>query len=183
MANVLALFGDSSSAIRYFSRNFGRSFLGWHSHLINLGVKYLMELRKMLVEKIQALLKKLSHSIPTEILPSLTPLNFKERNESRWSSTFEILGRYCDLMPFLSQMYHDAVSELLLKACEDGDAEFFWIVFLICSRSQLSCNQMLLYFWCSYFVWWFKKEVRWAFNAVGPSCEYYGESKFCTSDC
>lgn len=48
-----------------------------------------------------------------------------------------MLGRYYELMPFLSKI-DEEVSELLLEADEDGDVEFFRSVFLIRTQSHMS---------------------------------------------
>lgn len=99
--------------------------MGSNCHRFRLAAKCIVEERKELVERIQALLKKLSYSFPLDLRRQLTPLSAKQANSTRWSSTYEMICRYVAHRPFLPGVIHVDVAELLLEADKDADVYVF----------------------------------------------------------
>lgn len=87
LANVIALVAYSTNTNRSFSRMVGTMFVVYHSHRFNMAVKDLIFERKDMVEKIQAMMKKLSCSIATVLLRRLTPLSAN----CAWRSIYHML--------------------------------------------------------------------------------------------
>lgn len=119
--NVVALVGDNENTNRAFGRRVGPTFVGCHSHRFNLAVRDVLADHKALIGKVHDLMRRISFQIPSAKLRRLTPLKPKMGNETRWSSTYEMLERYIRLKSYIPQIGVDEVEELMLSEDEDDD--------------------------------------------------------------
>jgi len=121
--NVAALIGDNANTNRAFARKFGAVFIGCHSHKFNLAMKDMLLEHDNVIEKVNVLMGKLSYSIPAALLRQKTSLCAKRCNTTRWSSTFEMMQRYCNIRHHLPEIDHPEVQELLLSEEENSDTD------------------------------------------------------------
>lgn len=119
MDNVVALIGDNTSTNKAFARCLGPFFVGCHSHRYNLAMKDILEEYEEVIEKVQAIMKKLSYQIPAAKLRRFTLLKAKQRNVTRWSSTYDMLRRYRELKEFLPKLDDVELESILLSEEED----------------------------------------------------------------
>jgi hypothetical protein len=92
--------------------NLAVPFVGCASHRLNLAVCRLYEKEEYscLIQKVNALMDKLSTLKNASILRKKTHLTPEKRNQTRWSSTYNMLKKYRQLYPFL----HDGFSDEFL---------------------------------------------------------------------
>ena len=92
--DVVALIGDNVAVNKSFARNLGIPFIGCASHRFNLAVKDILEDNQLIISKVQSIMRKLSYQIPAANLRQFTHLRAVLNNETRWSSTYQMLKRY-----------------------------------------------------------------------------------------
>lgn len=112
--NVAALVGDNCSTNRCFTRRVGPLFVGCYSHRYNLAMKDVISLSLPEVGHVRELMRKLSYQIPAARLRRLTHLKAKIDNDTRWSSTYEMLKRYIDIKDVLPELGMPEIDDLLL---------------------------------------------------------------------
>ncbi|KAJ8531766.1 hypothetical protein ON010_g14198 [Phytophthora cinnamomi] len=121
---VKFLVGDNSSVNQYIGRKEGAvPFIGCASHRFNLAVKDFMKVEEGLIAKVHALMSKLRTIKGRALLRRVSPLSPLLRNDTRWSSTYEMVARYLELQPAIIQLGHDLLVEhevqpLLLQRAE-----------------------------------------------------------------
>ena len=71
------------------------------SHRFNLAMKLYLAPHEILLSKISELMKKLQTYKNRAVLRKSTTLVPVIRNSTRWSSTYEMLKRYCELRPMI----------------------------------------------------------------------------------
>lgn len=113
LVNVVAITGDNCNTNRSLARLGGLNFVGCASHRFNLAVKDILKRYEHSIGMIQTLMKKLSFQIPAAKLRMHTPLKATQRNETRWSSTYTMLSRFLELLPFLPRIDDDDVQLLI----------------------------------------------------------------------
>lgn len=113
MDNVVAVTGDNCNTNKFMVRRTGPTFVGCHSYRINLFVQDFMQPYADIILKVSQLMRKLSYQIPSAKLRAFTTLNAKMSNATRWSSTYKMLHRLEELLPFLIQIEYDEIKELL----------------------------------------------------------------------
>ncbi|KAF4136083.1 hypothetical protein GN958_ATG14727 [Phytophthora infestans] len=122
-ASVLFVVGDNCSVNQYLGDNGGIPFVGCASHRYNLAVQMFLEDHKYLINKANKLMLKLSTVKGRACLASVTGVNPKIKNETRWSSAMKMLKRCDKLIPALRQLSTKnavkcGVDKLMLSAAE-----------------------------------------------------------------
>lgn len=69
------------------------------------------------------LMSKLSNLVPAAMLRKPTPLSAVKRQDTRWSSSFNMVDRYMKIRQFIGVIKHDDVSDLKLSAKQDTEVE------------------------------------------------------------
>lgn len=116
LSTVATIIGDKNSTNITFSRMVCPNFTGCDSHCFKQVVKDILDGKKDQIHKSQAIMKKLSCSISSNLLRRLIPLSAKHENCTRWSSTYHMLCRYCQLCPFRIKKWW----------CRSGETAFGW---------------------------------------------------------
>lgn len=82
----------------------GKPLVGWASHRFNLAVKQIMNKEQNLLSKINTLMLKLRTLLMSDKLQQHTTIRPLLRNETRWSSSFEMCKRYVEIRDYLSSL-------------------------------------------------------------------------------
>jgi ribosomal protein L37AE/L43A len=105
--NVVCLSGDNCSVNRKMSRTLGVPLLGCGSHKFNLAVRKWInndgELEAV-IEKVSQVMKKASTLKVAAKLRQITAYSTVRENDTRWSSTFQMIDRFLKIQGHLSQM-------------------------------------------------------------------------------
>lgn len=117
--NVVAMVGDNENTNKAFARLAGCPFIGCASHRFNLAMKDIISEYRDEITKVNDLMKKLSYQIPAAKLRRFTHLKAKISNETRWSSTYNMLKRYIEIKEYLPQLELPEIDELLLSDQDD----------------------------------------------------------------
>lgn len=121
--NVLCLIGDNCSTNRKLARLAKRPFIGCASHRFNLAVKKIVEKDKMIIDKVNRLMKKLKTTIPSARLRCATHLVPKTTNVTRWSSTRDMVTRYLEIRGHIRGLNLNDVDSLCLLGNEEREVE------------------------------------------------------------
>ena len=97
--------------------------VGCASHRFNLAVQEHLKEHEVLVEKIKKLASKLKHGLPAAKLRRHTPLASVTRNQTRWSSTFEMLKRYTQIREYIRLIGDADIDDLCLTPRENRDVD------------------------------------------------------------
>ncbi|RLN86024.1 hypothetical protein BBJ28_00020367 [Nothophytophthora sp. Chile5] len=122
------MIGDNCSVNQYIGRREGAiPLIGCASHRFNLAVRDFLKDDEPLVGKIQTLMLKLRTIKGRALLRRVTKLSPVLRNDTRWSSSFEMLKRYVVLEPLIGSLGHGVLEEydiqpLLLRRNENDRA-------------------------------------------------------------
>jgi hypothetical protein len=100
--NVLFICGDNASTNQAIAAIFGKPFIGCYSHKFNLAMQKIFEVFEEYIERIADVMKLLKgvkrraalEEKGAKKLPIL-------RNSTRWSSTYQMLERYFDLLQYM----------------------------------------------------------------------------------
>lgn len=116
--NVIFMVGDSSNTNKKFRVDLGIPRIACYSHRLSLAVKqFLKESKKeYITEKNHGLMVCLKTTKKSKVLMRKTDLCPKTRNFTRWSSTFDMLIRYKQLLPFIDQNDIDLMKYALTDA-------------------------------------------------------------------
>lgn len=95
--------------------------MGCHSHRFNLAVSEIMAGYDTVIEHVHFLMKNLSFQIPSAKFRKLTLLRRKLKNNTRWSSTHDMLRLYVDIHHLLHRVDLLEIKELLLEKSEDEE--------------------------------------------------------------
>ena len=105
--NIVCLCGDNCSVNRSMSRILGAPLLGCGSHKFNLAVRKWIntdiELSSV-IEKVSKVMKKASTLKVASKLRQLTAYHTVRENDTRWSSTFQMIDRFLKIQGHLSQL-------------------------------------------------------------------------------
>ncbi|KAH9098042.1 hypothetical protein LEN26_016764 [Aphanomyces euteiches] len=113
MDNVAFFVGDNCSTNGYIARLCGVPLIGCYSHKFNLAVKrWLLPFEEELtaINDLMGHLKRLHVMRQLRQLTDLAPVH---RNMTRWSSTFNMVSRFLELLPALDQM--ESINEFMLS--------------------------------------------------------------------
>lgn len=97
------------------------TFVECHSHWFKLVVCDLFNDHEDLLEKGQALMRKLSYQISAARLRRLTPLKAKVNNKKGWRTTFGMLKRYLEINNFVGLTDIGVVQAPVLTSEEDEE--------------------------------------------------------------
>lgn len=111
--NVVALIGDNCATNRSLSRLFECGFVGCASHRFNLAVKDLMSDKSDIINNVRELMKKLRNPKRRAQLRNYTNLSPLVCNDTRWSSTYEMLRRYIEVKEHLPQLHVEEIDDLI----------------------------------------------------------------------
>ncbi|RLN92817.1 hypothetical protein BBJ28_00025410 [Nothophytophthora sp. Chile5] len=118
--------GDNCSVNQYIGRREGAiPLIGCASHRFNLAVRDFLKDDEPLMGKIQTLMLKLRTIKGRALLRRVMKLSPVLRNDTRWSSSFEMLKRYVVLEPLIGSLGHGVLEEYdiqpLLLRCSEND--------------------------------------------------------------
>lgn len=102
--SVMCLVSDNCNVNQYLGDHGGIPFIGCASHRFNLGVKLFLKAERNLLDKANELMRKLTSIKGRAALKKKTHLHAKIRNDTRWSSTYEILDRCVKLLPAIRSL-------------------------------------------------------------------------------
>eukprot|EP00171_Calliarthron_tuberculosum_P021824 IDg21824t1 len=111
--NVVALIGDNCETNKLFATLAGTYFVGCASHRFNLAVHDLASDSQHIINKVQSLMRKLKHPIPAAKLRKFTHLRAKLSNVTRWSSTVNMLKRYCEIREDIDRIDIEGIDEFI----------------------------------------------------------------------
>lgn len=97
------------------SNNTGTPLLGCASHCFQVAVKDIIAADDFSVLQVQKLKKKLRTSLISVKLRRLKPLRPKVRNETRWSSTFEMSVRRKQFYKHVMRLIDGVINSLILN--------------------------------------------------------------------
>ena len=100
--NVVAIIGDNAEVNKALANLCGKPLIGCASHRFNLAIKVILKEQEHLIGRIQDINVKLKSLKLRGNLRSHTELEPKLRNDTRWSSTYQMLERYIKLHPIIS---------------------------------------------------------------------------------
>ncbi|EGZ15692.1 hypothetical protein PHYSODRAFT_506404 [Phytophthora sojae] len=126
---VKFMVGDNCSVNQCIGRKEGAiPFIGCASHRFNLAVKDFLKTEDELIAKVHALMTKLRTIKGRALLRRVSHLSPLLRNDTRWSSTYEMVARYVKLQPAIIKLVHDLlvqyeVQPLLLRRAEHERAK------------------------------------------------------------
>ena len=123
MSNIVALIGDNCSTNVAFARTVGVPLIGCASHRFNLFVSDILAVHEDVVQKVNRLMIRLSHTLPAARLRRLTHLAAKRRNLTRWSSTHSMLTRFNEFKHVLGDLGDITVDELRLNVLEEREID------------------------------------------------------------
>ena len=119
--NVSALIGDNCATNKAVANSTGVGFIGCASHRFNLAVQDILVQHDDIITIVNDLMKKLRNLVPAAKLRQFTPLAAKTRNDTRWSSTYQMISRYFEIRSMIRQI--DLPEVRLLLPTEDEEAE------------------------------------------------------------
>jgi hypothetical protein len=105
--NIVCLCGDNCSVNRSMSRILGAPLLGCGSHKFNLAVRKWIDTDielSSVIEKVSKVMKKASTLKVASKLRQLTAYHTVRENDTRWSSTFQMIDRFLKIQGHLSQL-------------------------------------------------------------------------------
>eukprot|EP00644_Phytophthora_capsici_P002609 jgi/Phyca11/105571/e_gw1.11.550.1 len=112
---VLCMIGDNCSVNQYIGRREGAiPFIGCASHRFNLAMRDLLAPEETALSQVHSLMKALSKLKCCAMLRKKTHLDPVARNDTRWSSSYEMVNRYCRLEPVLRSLDHGSITEYAL---------------------------------------------------------------------
>ncbi|OWZ05126.1 hypothetical protein PHMEG_00022844 [Phytophthora megakarya] len=123
-STVKFMVGDNCSVNQYIGRKEGAiPLIGCASHRFNLDVKDFLKTEEVLIAKVPALMTKLRTLKGQAVLRRFSQLTPLPRNDTRWSSTYEMVARYIVLQPCIVQLGRELLVEheihpLLLSLAE-----------------------------------------------------------------
>jgi hypothetical protein len=118
-AKCIFLVGDNTEVNPALARRLKLNFIGCHSHTLNLAVKKKMLQNseiKPLIEKVHKMMLKLNSLKRRALLKSKTKLAPKIENATRWTSTFEMLKRYFQIIDSVRELF---ANDMELDGVED----------------------------------------------------------------
>lgn len=101
MENVVAVIADNCQTNRAMARRIGPTFVGGHRHRFNICLQDIIDQHKDVLMSVQLLMCKLSYQIPAAKVQALIHLKDILVNKTRWSSPYNILRGFQDLLPFI----------------------------------------------------------------------------------
>ena len=102
--NVAALIGDNCSTNHSLADKCNVPFIGCFSHILNLAVKNVMlasDEIKGVIDKVSELMRVLKTTKGAAVLRNITDVKAVKKNDTRWTSTYDMLTRYIRLVPSL----------------------------------------------------------------------------------
>ena len=99
--NVVALIGDNAEVNKALANLCEKPLIGCASHKFNLAVSHYLKNYEDLLGKINDIMVKLKSLKYRGKLRTKTDKGPMLRNDTRWSSTFQMVERYSELHPFL----------------------------------------------------------------------------------
>jgi hypothetical protein len=121
--NVVALIGDNCSTNHSFAGKCKTYFIGCASHRFNLAMKSHLEKHEEMLKQVNGIMISLKGLIPSAKLRSHTDLKPHCRNQTRWSSTYQMLNRYTQIRDFLPLLEIDELDEKLLNNRQNRDVD------------------------------------------------------------
>ncbi|ETI44632.1 hypothetical protein F443_10683 [Phytophthora nicotianae P1569] len=114
ISGCLFLVVDNCTVNKRLANLLGVPLIGCASHRLNLAVRDYLEPHDNILEKVQQLMRKLRTLKQAAKLRAKTPLVAVLRQDTRWSSTFAMLKRYCKLSECISAD-DEELADLLLS--------------------------------------------------------------------
>ena len=107
--NILFLVGDNARVNGAIADLCGKNLIGCASHLLNLELKALFETPAIIIviEKVSQLMQKLKNNNASGRLKRLTELKPIIKQDTRWSSTYNMLSRYDELSKYLNSRFFE----------------------------------------------------------------------------
>lgn len=118
--SISVLIGDNCNVNKCIADRLGVPLLGCASHRLNLAVKLFLHPHDGVLEKVHQFMTKLSTKKRMGKLCNYTRLQPKTRMPVRWSSDYEMLKRYFELIDIVKQNFQDDV-ELNLRIPSDEE--------------------------------------------------------------
>lgn len=140
--NIFSLCGDNTKVNQSLSTIRGIPFLGFHSHRFNFLLKDLLADHEPPIEKFNQIMAKLKYGIASAKLRKASNLVARTRNQTRWSSTFSMLKRHCEIREHLDKLDIDDLDDLLLSKKKMKRWIYYFPLYKIWSQSKKSCKRI-----------------------------------------
>ena len=124
LEKVSALIADNAAVNVKIAQTLGVPMIGCYSHRLNLAVQKLLH-EKNSVKRCHEFVKKMSGLKKSAVLRTKTPVRPVLQNDTRWSSSFEMLSRYFELKPFIDTHDRDLLP-LSLSPGEEHELKFLY---------------------------------------------------------
>ena len=112
--NIVFMVSDNEPKNARMASDMGIYFVGCYSHKLNLAVQKFLEPFGGTLGKIQYLMLKLKQLKKPAALRRPSQLSTIRLNDTKWSSTFNMLNRYCELKDFIDVSDTDLAPHLVL---------------------------------------------------------------------
>lgn len=123
LENIVAIIGDNCSCNKALADILGCPLIGCASHRYNLCVKDMIQDSTTVIDKVQAVMKKLRYPIPAATLRQHTHLRAKCHNVTRWSSTASMLHRFQKIKEFIPELGIEEVIDIMPTSREQRTIE------------------------------------------------------------
>jgi hypothetical protein len=104
LKDLCAIVGDNCRVNKCLATKLDIPLIGCRSHIFNLAVNAHLKEYKVVLTKINKVMKKLKSASNYVTLLEVCPLKSINQNDTRWSSTYDMLKRYFELEPFVKEM-------------------------------------------------------------------------------
>ena len=104
IGNLIYLVADNAAVNTCLANLLGIPMIGCASHRSNLACKKYLQSSEVIIQKMQCLMTTLRQVKQARKLRTKTALEPVIRNETRWSSTYEMLKRFIRLKNLLTQL-------------------------------------------------------------------------------
>lgn len=112
--NVTAVVGDNCSVNKSLANRLTCGFIGCSSHRFNLAVLDIIKSDEELIQKVNCIMKKFKNLLHAAKLREYSHLRAVTKNDTRWSSTFNMISRYFELSNAFCEIgKHDVEVKLL----------------------------------------------------------------------
>jgi transcriptional regulator with GAF, ATPase, and Fis domain len=108
--NCFFLVGDNTEVNPALARKLGLHFIGCHSHTLNLAIQNKVlksDQLNTLLKKVHKMMKKLSTTKRRALLKTKTQLSPKFLNATRWSSCFNMIKRFTEIIGPVTELFTD----------------------------------------------------------------------------
>lgn len=114
MSSVIALIGDNCNVNQSVSNKLNIPLIGCSSHRLQLPVNDVLREHKTILKQVHVLMVKLRTPLISAKLRRVTHLKPKLRNDTRWSSKYQMIKKHVELCGHVNELGSEEVDDLVL---------------------------------------------------------------------